>query len=69
MFCSQCGKKLKDTMLFCPNCGVAIEFFDDDDEVNEVQQDWILEPRFQIRVSTPNLIFFSLYMSWIPLTI
>lgn len=30
MYCSQCGKKLKDTMLFCPNCGVAIEFPEDD---------------------------------------
>lgn len=33
MFCSQCGKKLKDTMLFCPNCGVAIEIPDDEAEI------------------------------------
>jgi len=33
MYCSQCGKKLKDTMLFCPNCGVAIEFPDDEEDV------------------------------------
>ncbi|MBR6767127.1 MAG: zinc-ribbon domain-containing protein [Clostridia bacterium] len=32
MFCSQCGKKLKDTMLFCPGCGAPIETFDDDEE-------------------------------------
>ena len=33
MFCTQCGKKLKDTMLFCPNCGAPIEILDDDEDV------------------------------------
>lgn len=37
MFCSQCGKKLKDTMLFCPNCGAAIEIPDDDEAEITVQ--------------------------------
>jgi len=35
MFCSQCGRKLKDTMLFCPNCGSPIEI-PDDDEIDAV---------------------------------
>ena len=45
MFCSQCGKKLKDNMLFCPNCGVAIEFFDEDDEVSAVETSAEVENR------------------------
>lgn len=45
MFCSQCGKKLKDNMLFCPNCGVAIEFFDEDDEVSAVEKSAEVENR------------------------
>ena len=24
MYCSQCGKKVNDTMLFCPFCGSAL---------------------------------------------
>jgi len=32
MYCSQCGKKVNDTMLFCPFCGKAIVIPDQDDE-------------------------------------
>jgi len=31
MFCSQCGKKVTDTMLFCPFCGSAIVLPDQDE--------------------------------------
>ena len=32
MYCSQCGKKVKDSMLFCPFCGKPIIIPDQDDE-------------------------------------
>ena len=31
MFCSQCGKKVNDTMLFCPFCGAALVLPEQDD--------------------------------------
>jgi len=36
MFCAQCGKKVKENMLFCPHCGKVLEFLED--EETAVQQ-------------------------------
>jgi len=33
MFCSQCGKKVMDTMLFCPFCGSPIVIPDQEDDI------------------------------------
>lgn len=33
MYCSQCGKKVMDTMLFCPFCGSPIVIPDQEDEI------------------------------------
>lgn len=33
MFCSQCGKKVMDTMLFCPFCGAAIVIPEQEEEL------------------------------------
>ena len=38
MYCSHCGKKVGDTMLFCPFCGEAIVIPDQDDGSREAQQ-------------------------------
>ena len=38
MYCSHCGKKVGDTMLFCPFCGEAIVIPDQDDEPRDAQQ-------------------------------
>lgn len=38
MYCSHCGKKVGDTMLFCPFCGEAIVIPDQDEEDREAQQ-------------------------------
>lgn len=32
MFCSQCGKKVRENMLFCPFCGAVIEIPEQDEE-------------------------------------
>ena len=32
MYCSHCGKKVTDTMLFCPFCGDPIVIPDQDDD-------------------------------------
>lgn len=38
MYCSHCGKKVQDTMLFCPFCGEAIVIPDQDDDAEQPRQ-------------------------------
>ena len=35
MYCSRCGKKLSEGMLFCPYCGTAIVVPEDDSEQSQ----------------------------------
>lgn len=37
MFCSNCGKKLNDHCLFCPDCGASIDQQADDSDMTNIQ--------------------------------
>ena len=39
MYCSHCGKKVGDTMLFCPFCGEPIVIPEQDDDVNAAKKE------------------------------
>ena len=38
MYCAQCGKQLKDNMLFCPYCGTPVANLDAEKPANEVKR-------------------------------
>ncbi|MDO4865167.1 MAG: zinc-ribbon domain-containing protein [Clostridia bacterium] len=49
MYCSHCGKKVTDTMLFCPFCGDPIVIPDQDDDVPSQPEPAEREPRYARR--------------------
>lgn len=68
MFCSQCGKKILDSMLFCPFCGAAIVIPDQDNTtVQQPSDESVHEPETSKMASpqtTEHFVPLDLNIDW-----